>query len=61
MLRRTTMGLAPGGNPEAAAAVARWMAPLLGWDMAREAAEVRSYGEECAVLAVPREPVVTMP
>ncbi|MEA3142689.1 MAG: glycerol-3-phosphate dehydrogenase [Thermoplasmata archaeon] len=61
MLRRTTTGLAPGGNPEAAAAVARWMAGLLGWDGAREQQELDAYRAECAVLAVPREPVVTVP
>ncbi|MEA3203978.1 MAG: glycerol-3-phosphate dehydrogenase [Thermoplasmata archaeon] len=61
MLRRTTLGLAPGGNQEAAPAVARWMAGLLGWDAAREREELEAYRDECAVLAVPREAVVTVP
>jgi glycerol-3-phosphate dehydrogenase len=61
MLRRTTLGLGPGGNQEAAPAVARWMAGLLGWDAERGRQELEAYRAECAVLAVPREPVVTVP
>jgi glycerol-3-phosphate dehydrogenase len=61
MLRRTLLGLAPGGNQEAAPAVAGWMAGLLEWDAARERDELAAYRAECAVLAVPREPVVTVP
>ncbi|HUR62607.1 MAG TPA: glycerol-3-phosphate dehydrogenase/oxidase [Candidatus Thermoplasmatota archaeon] len=56
LLRRTTLGLAPDGNQEAAATVAAWMAPLLGWDAARQAEELRAYRVECAVLAVPGMP-----
>ncbi|HEX2066572.1 MAG TPA: FAD-dependent oxidoreductase, partial [Candidatus Thermoplasmatota archaeon] len=53
LLRRTTLGLAPGGNPAAAEAAARWMAPLLGWDAERQRRELEAYRAECTVLAVP--------
>jgi glycerol-3-phosphate dehydrogenase len=60
MLRRSTLGLAPQGNPQVAQAVAAWMAPLLGWDPARQAGEVAAYAAECRVLDVPAELVATV-
>jgi len=43
MLRRTPLGLAPCLGHDAAPAVARLMAPLLGWDDTRVAAELAAY------------------
>jgi glycerol-3-phosphate dehydrogenase len=54
MLRRTTLGLAADGNPEAARAVAHWMAGLLGWDDATVEAQLRSHAAEASHLAVPK-------
>jgi glycerol-3-phosphate dehydrogenase len=42
-LRRTMAGLAPCLGRDAAPAIARLMAPLLGWDDARVAAELADY------------------
>jgi glycerol-3-phosphate dehydrogenase len=43
MLRRTPLGLGPCLGRDAVSEVARLMAPLLGWDEARIAAEVAAY------------------
>ncbi|MHB1261603.1 MAG: glycerol-3-phosphate dehydrogenase [Thermoplasmatota archaeon] len=54
MMRRTTLGLAADGNPEAARAVASWMADLLGWDEAAVGTQLAGHQAEAAHLAVPQ-------
>jgi glycerol-3-phosphate dehydrogenase len=61
MIRRTTLGLAGDGNPEAAARVAGWMGDLLGWDGSRQEQELERYRRGMRVFAVPEEPIVTLP
>lgn len=46
MLRRSTLGLAADGNPEAARAVLAWMGDLLGWDASRRNEEWQRYLHE---------------
>lgn len=57
MLRRTSLGLAADGNPEAAKAVAAWMADLHGWDGPTTEAQMRMHADESAHLAIPNVPV----
>jgi glycerol-3-phosphate dehydrogenase len=59
LVRRARIAMeTPGGGMASAAGVARIMAPLLGWDEDREAAEVSGYGrqaqlvEESATMAI---------
>lgn len=60
MLRRSTLGLAPGGNPAATAAVADWMADLLGWDAAEKERQLADYRHELRVFAIPTVQVPVM-
>ncbi len=60
MMRRTTLAFAAGGNPEATAAVADWMAALLGWDAAEKERQLADYRHELRVLAIPTVNVPVM-
>lgn len=53
MLRRTQLGLARHGNPQAAAEVAKWMGRLLGWSFLERKRQMRRYRLELRVFAVP--------
>lgn len=57
MLRRSTLGLAGDGSPQAAKAVLEWMAGLMGWDEDRRREEWARYEHEVRQFRVP-EPVV---
>lgn len=61
LLRRSTVGLAADGNPTASQAVLAWMAGLLGWDEAQQAAQRAEYAREVAHLAIPSVPVPALP
>lgn len=60
MLRRTSLGLAADGNPEAAHRVAAWMARLKAWDDEELERQLQAYAHEARVLAVPRTDPVTV-
>jgi glycerol-3-phosphate dehydrogenase len=52
LARRTRVSMeTPDGGVASAAAVARIMGPLLGWDDAKEAAEVADYGRQAQLVA----------
>jgi glycerol-3-phosphate dehydrogenase len=57
MLRRTTLGLAADGEPDAARVVAERMAALLGWDGAQRERQWRAYLGEVVHLGIPNVPV----
>jgi len=57
MLRRTTLGLAADGAPDAARVVAGRMADLLGWDAAERERQWRAYLAEVMHLGIPNVPV----
>jgi glycerol-3-phosphate dehydrogenase len=57
LLRRTTIGLAADGAPDAARVVADWMAGLLGWDANAREAQWRAYLGEVVHLGIPNIPV----
>jgi glycerol-3-phosphate dehydrogenase len=52
VLRRTDLGIGPGGQ-EAAQAALRWMTLLCGWEGQRAEAEWQAYVDESALFAVP--------
>jgi glycerol-3-phosphate dehydrogenase len=60
MLRRTTLGLAADGAPEAAKAVAERMALLLGWSREERERQVAAYAAEALHLAIPKVAVPVM-
>ena len=53
LLRRTPIGLACDGNPQAAEAVLGWMADLLGWDPATRSGQMTAYRADLTRLAIP--------